>query len=92
LGRLRPSKQTDEPVLKDESNAYAGVEASEIGGHGRNRKVRTSDIGTRAPILDTWIGCIVAVRWRSVGKVLCGQDLGEEADQILVPWFHDCIV
>jgi hypothetical protein len=53
LGRLRPSKQSDEPVLKDESDAYAGVEASEIGGHGRNREIRTSDIGTRAAILDT---------------------------------------
>jgi hypothetical protein len=53
LGRLRPSKQSDEPVLKDESDTYAGVEASEIGGHGRNREIRTSDIGTRAAILDT---------------------------------------
>jgi hypothetical protein len=55
LGRLRPGEKSDKSVLQDESDAYAGVEAPKIGGHGRNGEVRTSDIGTRAAVLDTWI-------------------------------------
>jgi hypothetical protein len=45
----------DESILEDESDAYAGVEAPEVGRHGRDGKVGASDIATRAAVLDTRI-------------------------------------
>jgi hypothetical protein len=81
LGGLRPSKETDESILEDESDAYARVEAPEIGGHGRDRKVRASNIGARAAVLDMRICWIMIVWWRIIGEFLCWEDLREEAGE-----------
>lgn len=43
----------NEAVLEDKGYAYAGIEATEIGGHGRDAEVRSGDIGAGATILYT---------------------------------------
>ena len=63
MGGLSPGKETDELVLEDESDAYAGVEASEVGGHGGDREVGTGDISAGTAIFDTWV---IAVWWVAV--------------------------
>jgi hypothetical protein len=42
----------DGAVLKDESYAYAGVEAAEVGRHGGNGEVGAGDVRPRASVLD----------------------------------------